>query len=324
MEKENRKVLVVGAGVMGHGIAQTFAQGGFRVSLVDVNQQALEKGLALMQASLETMQKEGFLNQPIKDILERVSLTTSLAEGAKGAHLAIEAIQETVDAKKKIFTELDEVCPPYTILASNTSYINIFDLDGIPRLDKVLIAHWYAPPQLIPLVDVVGGPKTEAGNIQLVVEILKKLGKKPMVFKKYISGYAINRIQHALNREIMYLIDNDYVTPEQIDQGAIAGLALRMMVVGVVGRYDFGGINNKTLHPHGFIEVPQDYQPKKLNLLIEKGDLGAKTGKGFFDYSGRSEADLYKERDVRLMEVLRTLEKLDAMGPLGMPYELPE
>jgi 3-hydroxybutyryl-CoA dehydrogenase len=322
VDKEERKILVVGAGVMGHGIAQTFAQGGFSVTMVDINQQALDKGLTLMTSSLETMKQEGFLDQSMEDVIKRVKVTTSLADGAQDADFAIEVIQETVEAKRKILTELDKVCPPKTLLASNTSYINIFDFTEISRQDKMLITHWYAPPQLIPLVDVVGGPHTEAGNLDVMAAVLKKLGKKPMVLKKYISGYAINRIQHALNREIMYLIDNDYVTPEQIDEGAIAGLALRMMVVGVIARYDFGGISDKTLKPHGFEEIPQDYQPKKLRQLIEKGYLGAKTGRGFFDYTGRTESDLYRERDVRLMEMLRTLKKLDARGPLGMPCEL--
>ena len=152
-----------------------------------------------------------------------------------------------------------------------------------------------------------------------MVQILRKIGKRPVLMKKFISGYAVNRIQHALNREVNFLLDNDYVTPEQLDEAVRVGLAFRMMVVGVVARYDFGGITMKTRHPAGFEEVPLDYEYKKLQELIDKGYLGVKTGRGFYDYKGKSEEELYRERDLRLIEMLRSLRKLEARGPLEGP-----
>ena len=134
--------------------------------------------------------------------------------------------------------------------------------------------------------------------------------------KKFIAGYAVNRIQHTLNREVNFLLDNDYITPEQLDEAVRVGLAFRMMVVGVVARYDFGGLSMKTRHPAGFEEVPLDYEYKKLQELINQGHLGVRTGRGFFDYKGKSEEELYHERDIRLIEMLRTLRKLEARGPL--------
>ena len=134
--------------------------------------------------------------------------------------------------------------------------------------------------------------------------------------KKFISGYAINRIQHALNREVNYLLDNDYMSPDQLDEAARVGLAVRMMVVGVVARYDFGGLNLKTRHPPGFEEIPVDYEYKKLKELVDKGHLGVKSGRGFYDYKGKSEEELYRERDIRLIEMLRANRKLEARGPL--------
>jgi 3-hydroxyacyl-CoA dehydrogenase len=320
MEKESRKVVVVGAGIMGHGIAQTFAQGEFRVSLVDTTQEVLDRGLKLMKSSLNMMTEEGLLKEPIERILGRVHCTTSLEEGAREADIAVEAIFEDVEAKKEVFKQLDTYCPPRTLLASNTSFLNIFDFVKTSRPDKVLITHWYAPPQLIPLVDVVGGLKTDKANLEVMVQILKKIGKRPILMKKFISGYAVNRIQHALNREVNFLLDNDYVTPEQLDEAVQVGLAFRMMVVGVVARYDFGGISMRTRHPPGFEEVPLDYEYKKLQELINKGYLGVKTGRGFYDYKGKSEEELYRERDIRLIEMLRTLKKLEARGPLEGPW----
>jgi len=322
MEQEDRKVVVVGAGVMGHGIAQTFAQGGFRVSLVDTTREALDRGLKLMKSSLNTMANEGILKEPIERILDRVSYTTFLKEGASDADIAVEVVFEDVEGKKEVFKQLDTYCPSKTLLASNTSFLNIFDFLETSRPDKVLITHWYAPPQLIPLVDVVGGPKTDKASLEVMVQILRKIGKRPVLMKKFISGYAVNRIQHALNREVNFLLDNDYVTPEQLDEAVQVGLAFRMMVVGVVARYDFGGITMRTRHPPGFEEVPLDYEYRKLQELIHQGHLGVKTGQGFFDYKGRNEEEVYRERDLRLIEMLRTLGRLEARGPLADPHPM--
>ncbi|MEW6669817.1 MAG: 3-hydroxyacyl-CoA dehydrogenase NAD-binding domain-containing protein [Thermodesulfobacteriota bacterium] len=320
--KENMdRVVIAGAGVMGYGMAQNFAQEGFKVSLVDISQQALDRALRFMKSSIQTTIDEGLVKDTLDEVLARITLTTSLEEGAKDADLAIEAIFEQVQAKKDLFARLDEVCPPNAILASNTSFLNIFDFVETSRPDKVLITHWYAPPHLVPLVDVVGGPRTSPESVEAVAQVLRRIGKRPVVMKKYISGYAVNRIQHALNREVNFLIDSGYIAPEELDEAVKVGLAFRMMVVGVVQRYDFGGISMRTRHPPGFQEVPLDYEYKTLKKLIERGRLGVKSGRGFYDYSGRNEEEVYRERDIRLIEMARTLRKLEERGPIGKSYE---
>lgn len=313
MEHENRKVVVVGAGLMGHGIAQTFAQGGFRVSVVDTTQEALDRGLKLMTSSLHTMAEEGLLEEPVEAIMERVSWTTFLKEGARDADIAIEAVFEDAEVKKAVFTQLDNYCPPRALLASNTSFLDIFDFVETGRPDKVLITHWYAPPQLIPLVDVAGGSKTAKTALEAMVQALRKIGKRPVLMNKFISGYAINRIQLALQREVHFLLDNDFMTPEQLDEAARVGLAFRMMVVGVVQRFDFGGLDLsvRNLQKSNLELTPLDYKPRKLFELVERGHVGVKSGKGFYDYTGRNEAEVYRERDRKLMRMLKSLKEIE-------------
>ncbi len=318
MEGDIKKIGIVGAGTMGHGLAQTFAQGGYQVTLFSRTQKTLDRASALVSSSLDTMVEAGLLaEEQIQAILGRIAYTTSLEEAVKEADMAIETVVEDREAKKEIFAQLDTICPPRTLLMSNTTFLNIFDFIETSRPDKVLIAHWYAPPQIIPLVDVVKGPRTDEANIKLVVRILKGMGKKPVVFNRPVAGYAVSRIQIAFQRELYYLLDNDYLSPEDLDAAAIWGLALRMMVVGAVQRIDFGGLD---LSVRGLERASQstpiDYKPKRLLELVQQGNLGVKAGRGFYDYRGRSEAEVCHDRDIRLLKLLKLLQETNIAGPV--------
>ena len=298
---------------MGHGIAQSFAQAGYQVSMMSRTQKTLERGLSLIKSSLSALAEEGIVDQKlIPTIINRITPTTSIEEAAHDADIAFETMAEDKDAKKEVFAQLDKYCPPRTLLASNTTYLNIFDLVETSRPDKVLIAHWYAPPQIIPLVDVVKGPQTDEANIALMAEILRDIDKKPAVFKKYVPGYVVTRLQIAFLREVLYLLDNDYLSPEELDEAAKWGLALRMMVVGVVQRIDFGGLDltARILEKPFSPLTPLEYKPKKIFELVKQGCLGVKTGKGFYDYPGRTEAEVCRERDIKLIKMLKALKTI--------------
>ncbi len=311
-----KKVLIVGAGTMGHGIAQTFAVGGFKVSLVDISQKVLDKAAILIKSSLQTMADEEVVTKNrIPDILGLITFSTNLAEQAKDADIVIEAVVEDKEVKKTVFTELDKCCSPETLLTSNTTQLNIFDFVEVSHPDRLLICHWYVPPEIIPLVDVVKGPDTSEKSVNLMVEILKKIGKQPLIMQKFVAGYVIPRLQGALQPEIQFLLDSGAVTPEEMDNAVKAGLAFRMMVVGVVQRIDFGGLDltarllkNPYVRSH---QTPADYMPKKIFELVEQGNLGVKTGKGFYDYGGRSEEEVCRERDIKLIRLLKALQDLE-------------
>ena len=164
------KILIVGSGTMGHGIAQVFATGGYQVAMQDTVPQALERANTLMRGSLETMVEAGLIQKSeINKILSRIQGTTSLEEAAQDADLAIECIVENKNAKIDIFKKLDAVCPPKTLLASNSSFLNIFDFVETSRPDKILVTHFYAPPQIIPLVDILKNDQTDINNVNRVI-----------------------------------------------------------------------------------------------------------------------------------------------------------
>ena len=303
-----KKVAVIGAGTMGHGIAQAFAYAGYNVSMMSRTQATLDRAMSLIKASLEAMANAGLVDKAkISDALARITTCTSVEDAAKDADIAFETMVENKDAKIKVFDELDKYLPPRALIASNTTFLNPFDFAKTSRPDKVLIAHFYAPPQIIPLVDVVKGPETNMENVELMVTLLKKMGKKPILFKEYVSGYVISRLQLALQREVYYLLDEGYLTPREVDDACIWGLAMRMMIVGTVGRIDYGGIGlsvNNLKNP-ACNATPVDYKPKKIFELFDQGNVGVKTGKGFYDYGGKSEAELCSIRDEKLLKLLK-------------------
>ena len=308
-----KRILVVGAGTMGHSLAQTFAQGGYPVALVDIEEKMLDRASRNIAANVRTLEDFKLLEKgSAKEIIARIRFLTSLEEGARDVDLTIEAISEDTGAKERLFGQLEELSPPRAILASNTSYLNIFEFKTLKRLEKILITHWYAPPHIIPLVDVVKGPRTSRETVETVKDFLTKLGKKPIVMEKFIPGFIVNRLQRALAREIFHLLDNGYATAEDIDTAVKASLGIRIPILGVVQRYDFAGIDlayqfmkNPSIHL-----ASEDKPSETLKRLVESGRLGVKSGRGFYDYSGRTTEQIMRDRDIKLIKLRNFLEFL--------------
>lgn len=311
--KEIRNVTIIGAGTMGHSLAQVFATGGYNVQLHDVKESALSDALRLVAANLDTQVELGLLRRRDKPgVLKRIRTTPRIEEACKEADLVIEAIIEDVEIKRKLFGTLDKACPPHAILASNTSYIDIFQVVKTNRPDKVLITHWFAPPHIIPLVEIVQGPETAPETVEAVKALLVKLGKKPMVLTKFLPGFIANRLQSAIRREVLFMLDNGYATAEQIDEATKSSFGLRIPILGILKRMDYAGLDmaQKLIVNRGDDATAREGRSKTIDKLVAEGRLGVKSGRGFYDYGGRSPEELMKERDIKLIKLREFLKEL--------------
>nr|MCU0945480.1 3-hydroxyacyl-CoA dehydrogenase family protein [Rubritepida sp.] len=184
------------------------------------------------------------------------------------------------------------------------------------RLRRALIAHWYTPPYLVDLVDLVASPECEPAAMQTVKEAVEAMGKVPIVFRKFIPGYIANRIQAAVQDEVQFLIDEGYATAQDIDDSALHGIALRLAIIGVMAKADFTGLpllqatlKNRMYHP-----PPEAERSASLDALVGRGDTGVMGGKGFYDWGGRAPAALFEERDRKLIALKRALRGIGAMA----------
>jgi 3-hydroxybutyryl-CoA dehydrogenase len=310
-------VAVIGAGTMGHAIALVFALGGHRVQLTDTHEATLQRAPALMHAALETLAEAGEVSQTLQDtgLGQAVRLCGTLAEAVAGADLVIEAIIETEAAKGALYAQLETLMEPDAILASNTSQLDIFPLVPTALKRRTLIAHWYTPPYLVDLVDVVGGPGSDPAAIETVRATLAAMGKAPLVFGKFVPGYIANRIQAAIAAEVYALLDAGLVTAEEVDLSVIHGLALRLPVLAVLAKADFTGLPlvNTVLTNGSYTPPPPPTSSPTLDKLVADGRTGVMAGKGFFDWGDHGPAELFRERDRRLLKLKRALREIRPM-----------
>lgn len=304
-----KKIAVLGAGTMGPGIAQAFAMGGYQVTMWTRREETREKAKASLQSSLKTFAEEGEIKEDkIDEIYNRISFYATVEEAIDGADFIMETIVENKDAKIELYKQIAELVKDDVIVASNTSAMNIFEVVPEKLLPQQIICHWYSPAQLIPLVEVVKSEQAPQELADVAIEMLKKCGKTAVYMKKFIPGYIVNRLQQCLNREVFYLLDNGYCDPEAIDLAAKASFIPRAVVLGLLKRADFGGLdmtaNNYRNHSYHMPEHGDD-MPISLSEHVEHGELGIKSGKGFYDYTGIDIEELKKKRDQQLFKVFR-------------------
>lgn len=306
------KIAVLGAGTMGPGIAQAYAMGGFNVAVWTRSEATRQKAENALSQSLRTFVEAGELAPEEADAARtRVTFVGTVEEAVAGAQFIQETIVEKLEAKTELYEKLAELVDSDVIIASNTSAMNIFEVVPKRLLPQQIICHWYAPPQMIPLVEVVKSEQAPQEYADIATELLKQCGKTAVQMKKFIRGYIVNRLQQCIQREVFYLLDNGYCDAEAIDLAAKASFIPRACVLGLCKRIDFGGLdmtaNNYRNHSYTMPEHG-DEMPHVLEEHVEHGELGIKTGHGFYDYEGMNMDELKAKRDKQLFKVFR-LEK---------------
>lgn len=310
---ENWKILVVGAGTMGHSIAITYALNGFETIVYDQNLEQFEKAKIMVAGNLQTLASVGEISEDsIQRAQKMISYTNKLEEVAPQANLVVESIFESPEAKREIFSRLNKLCSPDTIFTSNTSALNIFEIAEISHPERLVIAHWFNPPHMMPLVEVVRGPQTSDQTVETVVALLTKLGKTPAVINQYIPGFIVNRFSAVTAREAGYMIDQGWCTWEDIDSAIVNTFGLRWAFEGPLESRDFIGwdistTNSKTLFP----QLCNTGDPMPLAMeMVEKGTLGVKTGKGLKDYSNQDVQKIQKDRTMKIFKMLKVTREL--------------
>ncbi|MDB5559884.1 MAG: 3-hydroxyacyl-CoA dehydrogenase NAD-binding [Enterovirga sp.] len=311
------EIAVLGAGLMGHGIALVLALGGHAVRLTDGSDAVLDRVPGLIAAAVETLHEAGALDrtETAEAVTARIRRSGDLAETVAGAELVIEAITENPEAKRALFAELDRLCPPETILASNTSYLDVFPLIPAARQRRAVIAHWYTPPYIVDLVDVVPGPETDPEVVGFIRDLVLGLGQVPIVLQRFVPGYIANRIQQAISAEVYRLLDEGVASPREIDDAIIHGLALRIPVLGHLAKADFTGLElqRHALRNGTYQPPPPRSRSDILDRLCEEGRTGVMAGRGYFDWSGRSPEELFRERDRKLLALKQAMKRVGRM-----------
>jgi 3-hydroxybutyryl-CoA dehydrogenase len=302
------KVAVIGAGTMGHGIAQVFAQAGHNVGLVDAVQSALDNGMYRVKENLDFLTKLGIgLQSESQKILQRIHPSLNLDDALTDVEFVTEAVSEDLKIKREIFRRMDAVAPADAILASNTSGLSITEIaTATTKPARVIGTNWWNPPQLIPLIEMAKGDSTSDETVRKTKEILTAIGKKPILILKPLQGFVGNRLQIALFREALNLLEKGVATVEDIDTAVTYGPGFRYAVLGPFKVADYGGLD---VFYHLSKELYKDLacttEPQEtLATLVQEGKLGVKSGRGFYSYQGKSANDTLADRDKKLLRIL--------------------
>ena len=283
-----KRVAVVGSGLMGSGIALQFAIGGYEVQLGDVSDERLELALATIATNLEMMRDMGLVDdESAAGVPGRISTSAALEETLDGADFVIEAVFEDQPLKQKVFGEIDGLAPDHAVLASNTSSFMASQLAPFTgRPGKVVVANWWNPPYLLPLVEVVRGPETTDETIETTVALLTDLGKRPVVLQKESLGFIGNRMQFALLREAASIVEAGIATAEDVDAVVTNSFGRRLSVAGPFQVFDLAGWDTiLAIIDQLFPDLESSgSSPEMIRKMVAGGDLGVKSGKGFYEW----------------------------------------
>jgi 3-hydroxybutyryl-CoA dehydrogenase len=282
---EIKKIFVVGAGLMGSGIAQVSAQAGYAVIMRDVGEEPIKKGMDSIRWSVKKFAEKGAVKESPETIIGRITTTTDLKAG-KDADLVIEAVFERLEVKQEVFRELDGICKPGAILATNTSALPITEISAVTKRPQMVVGtHFFSPVPMMRIVEIVKGLLTSEEALAAAQKYVLSLGKEYITVQRDIAGFALNRLNIPSTLEAIRLVEAGVATPEDIDKGMRLGFGRPM---GPLETNDLTGIDvtmNAALNIYNETRDPKFWPPALMFRKVKSGQLGRKTGRGWYEYT---------------------------------------
>lgn len=327
MELSDIKTIgIVGAGLMGHGIAQVFAFRGYKVNIFDVDQEALNDVPNRIRENAAVFEELGMItSKTVESGLANITLCKNLTGIADSAHVVIEAISEKLDLKISVFREIETHVASDVILCSNTSAISITEIShGMKHRDRFLGTHFWNPPQVLPCVEVIKGEATSEKTFKTVCALLESAGKDPVKVFKDVPGFLGNRLQHAMWREAVSMVEKGIASPEDIDKVVKNGFGLRCAFLGPLETADLAGIDlSREVHAYLFPFLSSATEPSPvLSEMCRDKKLGAKTGQGFHSWPPSKLRGFVKQRDKILLKFLSL--RQDNLNPIKAQDDEPK
>jgi 3-hydroxybutyryl-CoA dehydrogenase len=296
-----KKIAIIGSGVMGSGIAQSFAVSGYYVTINDIKEELLNHAQNRISENLSLLMEEGALTDREKQgAIANITYSVDLEGAVRDADFIIEAIPEVIELKLNLYQQLEEIIKPDAIVASNTSTFPISQLmEKASFAERMVITHFFNPGHLVPLVEIVQHDETKPEIVKTTMDLMRKIGKSPILLKKEIAGFIANRLQTALMREAFYLLKEGVADAEDIDTAITAGPGFRWAFTGPIEIADFGGLDTwQRVFDNVSPVLDQSKEaPDLIRDLVAEGKLGTKSGEGIFTYEESTVSQKINERD---------------------------